>query len=44
VVLAIAWNILGGLTRYVNFGSAACFALGVCSSMLLYNLFKVPVN
>lgn len=43
VVLATAWNILGGLTGYVNFGSAAFFALGVYSSVFLYNLFKVPV-
>ena len=28
VVLATAWNILGGYTGYVNFGSAAFFALG----------------
>jgi len=35
VVLATAWNKLGGLTRYVNFGSAAFFALGVYSSVLL---------
>jgi branched-chain amino acid transport system permease protein len=28
VVLATAWNILGGYCGYVNFGSAAFFALG----------------
>ena len=28
IVLATAWNILGGYTGYVNFGSAAFFALG----------------
>src|SRR4029077_20951071 len=28
VVLATAWNILGGYTGYVNFGTAAFFALG----------------
>ncbi len=44
MVLGTAWNILGGLTRYVNFGSVAFFALGVCSSAPFYNLFKVPVN
>ncbi len=37
VVLASAWNILGGFTGYVNFGSAAFFALGVYSSVLLYD-------
>ena len=28
IVLATAWNILGGYTGYVNFGTAAFFALG----------------
>ena len=28
IVLATAWNILGGYTGYVNFGVAAFFALG----------------
>ena len=28
IVLATAWNILGGYTGYVNFGSAAFFAMG----------------
>ena len=28
IVLATAWNILGGYCGYVNFGSAAFFALG----------------
>ena len=28
IVLATAWNILGGYTGYVNFGMAAFFALG----------------
>ena len=27
IVLATAWNILGGYTGYVNFGIAAFFAL-----------------
>jgi branched-chain amino acid transport system permease protein len=43
VVLASAWNILGGFTGYVNFGSAAFFALGVYSSVALYNLFQAPI-
>jgi branched-chain amino acid transport system permease protein len=43
VVLASAWNILGGFTGYVNFGSAAFFALGVYSSVVLNNLFPAPV-
>ena len=28
IVLATAWNILGGYCGYVNFGSAAFFAIG----------------
>ena len=43
VVLATAWNILGGYTGYVNFGSAAFFSLGAYSSVFLYTLFKAPV-
>ena len=43
VVLATAWNILGGFTGYVNFGSAAFFALGAYSSVALYNAFKAPL-
>jgi branched-chain amino acid transport system permease protein len=36
VVLATAWNILGGYTGYVNFGSAAFFALGAYSTVALH--------
>jgi len=35
VVLTTAWNILGGYTGYVNFGSAAFFALGAYSTVAL---------
>jgi len=35
VVLATAWNILGGYGGYVNFGSAAFFALGAYTSVVL---------
>jgi len=35
VVLATAWNILGGYTGYVNFGSAAFFAIGAYSSVAM---------
>ncbi|HEY6910730.1 MAG TPA: branched-chain amino acid ABC transporter permease [Myxococcales bacterium] len=44
VVLATAWNILGGFAGYVNFGAAAFFALGVYSSVVLENLFEAPVG
>ena len=36
VVLATAWNILGGFTGYVNFGTAAFFALGAYSTVVLH--------
>ncbi|HEX8010025.1 MAG TPA: branched-chain amino acid ABC transporter permease [Casimicrobiaceae bacterium] len=36
IVLATAWNILGGYTGYVNFGSAAFFATGAYSTVFLY--------
>jgi branched-chain amino acid transport system permease protein len=35
VILATAWNILGGYTGYVNFGSSAFFAVGAYSSVAL---------
>src|SRR3989449_9598212 len=43
VVLATAWNILGGYTGYVNFGSAAFFAIGAYTTVFLYNAFKAPL-
>jgi branched-chain amino acid transport system permease protein len=38
VVLSTAWNILGGYCGYVNFGSAAFFALGAYSTVAVYKL------
>jgi branched-chain amino acid transport system permease protein len=38
VVLSTAWNILGGYCGYVNFGSAAFFALGAYSTVALYKV------
>jgi branched-chain amino acid transport system permease protein len=35
VVLATAWNILGGYTGYVNFGTPAFFALGAYTAVVL---------
>ena len=35
IVLSTGWNILGGYTGYVNFGSAAFFAVGAYSSVAL---------
>src|SRR5262245_27799054 len=39
IVLATAWNILGGYTGYVNFGSAAFFALGAYTTVFLHKGF-----
>ena len=35
IVLSTAWNILGGYCGYVNFGTAAFFALGAYSTVAL---------
>jgi branched-chain amino acid transport system permease protein len=43
VVLATAWNILGGYTGYVNFGSAAFFAIGAYTTVALYYGFQAPL-
>jgi branched-chain amino acid transport system permease protein len=38
VVLSTAWNILGGYCGYVNFGTAAFFAIGAYSTVAIYKL------
>ncbi|MSO77047.1 MAG: branched-chain amino acid ABC transporter permease [Alphaproteobacteria bacterium] len=43
IVLATAWNILGGYTGYVNFGTAAFFAAGAYSSVVLHKLVPLPL-
>jgi branched-chain amino acid transport system permease protein len=43
VVLAQAWNILGGYTGYVNFGSAAFFALGAYTTVFFHKALPLPV-
>src|SRR5258706_13618349 len=43
VVLATAWNILGGYTGYVNFGSAAFFALGAYPTVFLHKLYPLAI-
>jgi branched-chain amino acid transport system permease protein len=43
VVLATAWNILGGYAGYVNFGSAAFFAAGAYSTVALHNFHPLPI-
>ena len=42
IVLATAWNILGGYCGYVNFGTAAFFALGAYASVALYKFGHDP--
>jgi branched-chain amino acid transport system permease protein len=43
IVLATAWNILGGYTGYVNFGTAAFFALGAYSTVFFHKFYPLPV-
>jgi branched-chain amino acid transport system permease protein len=43
VVLATAWNILGGYCGYVNFGSAGFFALGAYSTVALHRWHPLPI-
>src|SRR6266851_3578357 len=43
IVLATAWNILGGYTGYTNFGVGAFFAVGAYSSVVLHKLTSLPV-
>jgi branched-chain amino acid transport system permease protein len=43
VVLATAWNILGGLTGYVNFGAAAFFACGAYTTVFFHKFYPLPV-
>jgi len=43
IVLATAWNILGGYTGYVNFGSAAFFALGAYATVFLHKALPLEI-
>ncbi len=43
VILSTAWNILGGYTGYVNFGTPAFFAIGAYTTIFLYNAFQAPL-
>ncbi len=43
IVLATAWNILGGYTGYVNFGTAAFFALGAYSTVFIHKTHPLPI-
>ncbi|MGI9421643.1 MAG: branched-chain amino acid ABC transporter permease [Hyphomicrobiaceae bacterium] len=43
VIMAVAWNILGGFTGYVNFGSAGFFAVGAYTTIFLNKAFALPL-
>jgi branched-chain amino acid transport system permease protein len=43
VVLATAWNILGGYAGYVNFGTSAFFGLGVYMAIFMFKAFAAPL-
>ena len=43
LIMAIAWNILGGFTGYVNFGSAGFFAVGAYTAIALHKLMDPPL-
>jgi branched-chain amino acid transport system permease protein len=43
VVLATAWNILGGYAGYVNFGTPAFFGLGVYTAVVLFQAAGAPL-
>jgi len=44
IVLATAWNILGGFAGYVNFGSGAFFAVGAYTAVALYKWLALPLG
>src|ERR1700684_3450257 len=43
VVLASAWNILGGYVGYVNFGAAAFLSIGAYTGVALEKLAPLPL-
>jgi branched-chain amino acid transport system permease protein len=43
VVLATAWNILGGYAGYVNFGTSAFVGIGIYTSVFLHKAFAAPL-
>jgi len=44
VVLATAWNILGGYAGYVNFGTGAFFGIGAYTAVLLIKATGAPLG
>ncbi len=43
IVLATAWNILGGYAGYVNFGTSAFFGVGVYTAVFLLKAMAAPL-
>src|SRR6266571_758844 len=43
VIIATAWNVLGGYAGYVNFGTPAFFALGAYTAIFLIEAFGAPL-
>ncbi len=43
VVLATAWNMLGGYAGYVNFGTAAFFGIGAYTAFALFKSLGAPL-
>jgi branched-chain amino acid transport system permease protein len=43
IVLSTAWNILGGYTGYVNFGTPAFLAIGAYASVAMYKIVPLPI-
>jgi branched-chain amino acid transport system permease protein len=43
IVLATAWNILGGYAGYVNFGTSAFFGIGVYTAVFLLRWIGAPL-
>lgn len=43
MVLATAWNVLGGYAGYVNFGISGFFGIGVYSTVVLSQLMPLPL-
>jgi branched-chain amino acid transport system permease protein len=43
IVIATAWNILGGYAGYVNFGTPAFFAMGAYTSVFLIQSTRAPL-
>src|SRR3989475_10791493 len=43
IVIATAWNILGGYAGYVNFGTPAFFALGAYTAVFLIRSVHAPL-